>query len=712
MTERPRRRAPRRPPPRAALAPARPRAPRRAPTQAEVVRLVLGAELRGFLRDRRALLSAIVLPVVLYPLLFFANTWLEEVGRETLAARKVTLGIDLAQADDELAELVRRRLEDEPPIELVEVDASELRTLGDALHEGKPEAVESERRLARTLLNEGYDAVVACVPHPVLAGRIAFRLHFDGSDDLSNEAKGRAERALDDLAEREARRRRERVLGDADPGRGLDAERVDVATVSDTSGAALGKLLPLVAVLVLLSGGAYGALSAFAGEREANTLETLLVQPVPSIALVRGKFAAVLLLAVAALASNAVSLVGSVVGGLGRLPGMQATDERGLSFAVLAPELSNLALGAVMFFPAAVLLCAVLCLVSARARSFREGQQAIFPLTIVAALPAGAVAGADIDLSWVTAVVPLLGNALCLRDALQGQLAWGPGAVAFGAGLGWAALVMRRMAGLLDAERILQGDANEREQEQRRTQSGRALAWGFFAAIAIYAVGGWLQARSAIWGLLATLWLLAPAIAWLSARGTARRARASFAEVLSLRAPRVAHVVGAACLAPALGWLMRQWVPFQQRVLPMPSTHLAADSPFAALLEQPGWVLFVLLALSPAIGEELLFRGALQGGLRRDLGARRTAAWQALLFGLAHASLWRFVPTAVLGAVLSLVTSRARSLFPAMALHLAYNALLVLGDDHPWTQDVRWLALAPLGLLLLAVPPPVPRGAP
>jgi sodium transport system permease protein len=700
------RRAPRRPPPRAASV--APRAPRtlRVPGTGEIARLVLASELRGFLRDRRALLSAVVLPVVLYPLLFFVNTWLETVGRETMAARQVTLGVDLGLADAELAQALRRALADEPPIELVDVDAARLRALAEDLHAGRPEAELEEKRLARALLDEGYDAVVACVPHAALAGRIAFRVHYDGSNDLSNEAQDRAQRALDGLAEREARAAREAVLGSADPGLGLDAERVDVATAGETSGAALGKMLPLVAVLVLLSGGAYGALAAFAGEREARTLETLLVQPVPAAALVRGKFAAVLLLALAALVSNALSLVGSVLGGLGRLPGMAVHDARGLSLSVLAPELARLGLGALMFLPAAVLLCAALCWVSARARTYREGQQALFPLTLLAALPAGAVGGADIDLSWATALVPLLGNALCLRDAVQGQLAAAPAALAFGAGMGWAALVLRRMAGLLDAERILQSDENEREALLRRTQSGRALAWGFAAALLLYAVGGWLQSRSPMWGLTATLWLLAPLLAWLAARGTARRARVGLAEVLSLRVPRAAHLAAALCLAPALGWLMRQWVPFQQRVLPMPSTHLAADSPFAALLDQPGWVLFLLLALSPAVGEELLFRGALQGGLRRDLSAGRTALWQGLLFGLAHASIWRFVPTAVLGAVLSLLTWRSRSLLPAVVLHLAYNALLVFGEDLPWLLDPAWIALLPLGLLLLRVPPP------
>jgi membrane protease YdiL (CAAX protease family) len=715
MTARGHRRAPRRPPPRAATHSPRAARARALPGVGEVARLVFACELRGFLRDRRALISAVVLPVVLYPLMFFANTWLEKVGRETMAARQVTVGVDLQDAGSELAEAVRGRLDDELPIELIEVDALALRELSQALHEGRPEAELEERRLARALLDEGCDAVVTCVPHPVLAGRIAFRVHYDGSRDLSNEAQERAERALDDLAEREARRRREAVLGAADPGLGLDAQRVDVATDEKKSGAALGKFLPLVAVLVLLSGGAYGALAAFAGEREARTLETLLVQPVPAAAVVRGKFAAVLALALAALLSNALSLVGSVLGGLGRLPGMQVEDARGLSAEVLAGELARLGLGALTFLPTALLLCAVLCWVSARARSFREGQQAIFPLTLIAALPAGVVGGADVDLTWTTALVPILGNALCLRDAVAGRLVAAPAALAFGAGLVWAALVLRRMADLLDAERSLQGDEHEREQGLRRTQSSRALAWGAAAALALYAVGGWLQSRSPLWGLAATLWILAPLLAWLSARGTARRARASLAEVLSLRAARAAHVVAALCLAPALAWLMRRWVPLQQELLPMPSTHLAPDSPFAALLDQPAWVLFGLLALSPAIGEEFLFRGALQGGLRRDLSAARTALWQGLLFGLAHASLWRFVPTAVLGAVLSLVTSRAGSLWPAVALHLAYNSLLVLGEDRPWLQDPRWLALAPLGLLLLRVAPEPTerrRGAP
>jgi membrane protease YdiL (CAAX protease family) len=262
---------------------------------------------------------------------------------------------------------------------------------------------------------------------------------------------------------------------------------------------------------------------------------------------------------------------------------------------------------------------------------------------------------------------------------------------------------MRRVGHLLDAERVLATEADEREQQLRGTQSRAAIAWGFAAVLLVYLVGGRLQAWRPLAGLLLTLLGLAPALAWIAARGTARRARATLAQVLSLRPARGAHLLGALLAAPGFAALMRLWVPLQQRILPMPSGHLAEASPVGELLALPTGALVLALGVAPALGEELLFRGAIQGGLARDLSPRRTAAWQALFFGLAHASVYRFLPTAVLGAVLSLVVSRSRSLLPAVVLHAAYNSLLVAGERWEALADPRlgWISLAGLALLLL-----------
>ncbi|MFT6109339.1 MAG: ABC-type Na+ efflux pump permease subunit, partial [Planctomycetota bacterium] len=56
---------------------------------------VLRTELLQLARDKRALFSAVVLPAILYPIFFWGSGKLETVGRETMAAREVTIRADL-----------------------------------------------------------------------------------------------------------------------------------------------------------------------------------------------------------------------------------------------------------------------------------------------------------------------------------------------------------------------------------------------------------------------------------------------------------------------------------------------------------------------------------------------------------------------------------------------------------------------------------------
>jgi membrane protease YdiL (CAAX protease family) len=73
-----------------------------------------------------------------------------------------------------------------------------------------------------------------------------------------------------------------------------------------------------------------------------------------------------------------------------------------------------------------------------------------------------------------------------------------------------------------------------------------------------------------------------------------------------------------------------------------------------------------------------------------------------VLFGLVHASIYRFLPTGLLGAILAMTTLSSRSLWPAIALHAAYNGLLVMQGEG-WTVPAAsaWLALPGLALLAL-----------
>lgn len=643
-----------------------------------VVRAVGEAELRALLRDRRALFTAVVLPVLLYPVIFLGMGKLEETTESSLEEREVRVAYELSALDSPVAARVRECLEDpELRIELSIAAGVPLHEDGDPLP-------------APEVLGADLDLLLAARPGPGTGAggaRPEILLWTDRSRDLSNIALQRVTRELRALAEEIETERLFEITGN-DPAALLTVVERDLAPPENAAGHALGRLLPLIAVLVLISGASFAALGAFAGEREAGTLETLLVQPVPAMAVAVAKFLAVLIVALVALAGNAGSFYACGRLGLG-IPGAE-----GVAFG-------RLALGLLFFLPAAVLLAGASCLVAAKAKSFREGQHYVLPLILLSAAPASLSLMDPVELDWILALVPIAGSSLALRDAMSGSLPLGPAVMSLFAGIGWSWWVLRRVAGSLDAERLLASSGGSAESAARRLQSRRALTWGVAAVIAIYFVGGRMQMIDVRWGLAATLWGIALGIALLAARGTARRAGESLVDTLGLRAPAPWHLVGAPLLAPLLAAGVGELLRFQSTFLPLPPTGDALGE--IAELSVPTLVL--LMAVSPGICEELLFRGAILSGLRRDLSTPRILMWQALLFAAAHASIHRFAPTALLGALLAAITLRARCIWPAVLLHATYNGLVVT-DRVAWGREHLAisipLAIVGAGLLLVA----------
>ena len=502
---------------------------------------------------------------------------------------------------------------------------------------------------------------------------------------------------LGELAETGRAARIDELLG-GDPAAALDLEVHDVSTAQDVGGLALGKLLPFLAVLVVLSSASFAALAAFAGEREAGTLEGLLVQPVPARAIALGKLAAVALVGAATLLLNIASVLGSLALGLGELPGAS-----GALAGAGSVGWARMSVAALLMLPAVVLLASALSLVAARARTFREGQHYVLPLILVAVLPVALGAQGELELDVLLALIPLTGVTMAMRDALAGDLVPWLGVVAFVAHVGWAAWLSARVATRLEAERLLAGSDLAEEAGRRHLASHAAQRFGWAAVIALYLLGGFLQTKAPVWGLAATLWGILLPLAFFAAARIRRHTGESFAATLGFRTPSPLHVVGALLVAPGLARLMAHYGEWQEHVLPLPSWSgtSAALEAFSAL---PMPVLVLLLAVTPAVCEEIFFRGSVLSGLRRDLSPALCVAWQALLFGLAHASIHRLVPTAILGALLAVVMLRARSIYVVIALHGAYNGWLVTQEVNASFDSaaVPWLAV--LGAALLAWP--------
>lgn len=87
----------------------------------------------------------------------------------------------------------------------------------------------------------------------------------------------------------------------------------------------------------------------------------------------------------------------------------------------------------------------------------------------------------------------------------------------------------------------------------------------------------------------------------------------------------------------------------------------------------------LIMAVIPAIGEELLFRGALQSLLARMTRNPHFAIWiAAFVFSFIHFQFYGFIPRFLLGAFLGYLYFWGGSLWYPIAAHFANNAMAVL----------------------------------
>jgi sodium transport system permease protein len=201
----------------------------------------------------------------------------------------------------------------------------------------------------------------------------------------------------------------------------------------------------------------------------------------------------------------------------------------------------------------------------------------------------------------------------------------------------------------------------------------RAALGTYLACVAaLLAMGPWL-ARFGLAGLAASE-LLALALP------TVLMARATGDRLGWVRPP--ARAVAGAVLVGASGWaVLAEWIlPLQEAVAKTPK---ALEEGLAQAIAGPTWAVLGAVALVPAVCEELLCRGALAFAIRRRAPAAVAVLASAFLFALLHGSVYRLVPTFLLGVVLGAIALRAGSIVPSMVAHAVNNACIVLVADAP-----------------------------
>jgi sodium transport system permease protein len=182
------------------------------------------------------------------------------------------------------------------------------------------------------------------------------------------------------------------------------------AATPQARGALLFAMLPYMLVLTIFIGGLWLAVDSTAGERERQSLEPLLINPVPRDRILLGK-----LLATAAFSTASLALGLLAFWVVGRF---MPTEELGLSLA-LGPHF--LAVVLPLLVPLVLLICIAQILIAAFARSVREAQTYLGLAQLVPLIPSIVLSILPVKAQLWMYAVPLLGQQLAIMRLLRAE---------------------------------------------------------------------------------------------------------------------------------------------------------------------------------------------------------------------------------------------------------------------------------------------------
>lgn len=702
-------------------------------------------ELVDLLRDHRTLAAMIIVPIVMYPLLMVGSIQAVTSQRDKLEEEHIVVGglddeeqRDMLRAVQMFSERMReiRKAEEKaseagsgaaetartpPPIGVVVGDGKdESAGVKEADRSGtgrgaippapgpgedaEPKARGADEYLFNWLSFRDEEAVKKAVQDRLIHIGIIFqgamvdrpdrqisaKIYYDKENARSQIHAMRVNDMIADAAELWMRERVKRL---GLPPTFLEPFKVEMGDLS-SPGSILGQIVPLILVLMTVTGAIYPAIDVTAGERERGTLETLMACPVPIVHLIIGKFLVVTTIAILGATLNLASISATVF--FGGFNEIISAPGAGLPYAELGLILLCL-------IPFAVLMSSIMLAVCSFARTFKEAQNYVTPVIIAVLVPGGLAAMPTTELTGAMAVMPVGNMVLLARELLSGApIGWGAFLLILGSNVLYAAAAVALATRIFGQESVVFSDsvslAGALNRRRIRPSLRPSPTLALITAALLFPL--WFHLQNALQRMMGggggsmadtirrtnaampVLFVIVPlALAWYW--------KIDWRKGLLLRAPRPIALLAALFFGASTWLLAREVGALQQALIPPPSFLVEMDNALRGAFGAFSLPeVLLLFALIPALSEECLFRGFLLQGLRgghreshheNRRGGAAAILFSALLFAAFHFLFYRFPITFLLGLVLGALALRSGSLWPGVLVHFMHNGLATLG---------------------------------
>ncbi len=605
------------------------------------IKTVYLKETTEIIRNKRVIISAFVLPIIIFPIIFGSMSWLQGLDQKIVQEE----GFAIAIRDDQ----------------------PEIKDLIDK-HSDKPVSYIFTKDLASEVYRKNVHVGLE-VDIDVLDQQ-AYWLYYLSSDDMSQKAAGMITEIFSETQLSLIRKILADELSDPsivnyDIG---ESQFLDIASIYEKSGHKIAKILPIILIMILVSGCSFAAVDLIAGEKERGSFETLLVSPIHRRSVIIGKMMIVITTGLISLFINLASLLLTM-----KLGFFNLSQEAKFEFTISLGSVIGVFLCAL---PITVLLASILMLISAKAKTYQSGQTLIMPFTLLAMIPGIAATLPGMKSDSFLLFLPIANVVVAIKEMLEGSLKIWPMLIANGVNLASASLLVFFTIKTLEREGSLISESISdtefsmsaiQKNPVRTALIGYVLVW-----LCMFYFMAPLQMHSFVPGMIITLWVLFLGTALLMVifqklplKQTLRLNKTTW----KVWTGTILFQIGALPVTLFLNQLIMKVLPIPKGWMENFSESMAPDLSVFSLV--------LLMAVSPGICEELLFRGAIQGSLQRKWKPLRSIIITGLLFGIMHFSIYRLFATTLLGISFGWIVHISGSLYPAMLAH-ALNNLIAL----------------------------------
>lgn len=613
-------------------------------------------EILDVIRDKKTILTMVVLPVLLYPLLFLLIMQIMTLVMEEQEASTYHI------AYDHVAEEHKQALND-----WIAGDEDELDYI---LKE-----VESENP-KKDLEDEEIDAYITVKE---TESQVTFEIHYMYANTNSNTAAGMLKEEIESYSTR--------VAEDNAKEQGLDVDKLlypVVATMDDQSsnessvGSMLGGIIPFLLITSIVMGCIYPAIDATAGEKERGTLETLLTLPVGNMELIASKFLSVATIAVVSVFMNVLSM-GIVVAYLYSTMTAFSDGANELDLGTFIPAILITVCCVIAF---SLFISAITMIVCAFAKSFKEANNYVTPISLVVMLTGYVGIIPTIELNTTTSLIPVVNICLMIKNLLVFKYDFTLIVIVLLSNIIYAFVAVWVLSKVYNSESILFGESlsgiklfEKRSNIKKGSLPSvqESLLIMVVVLLLMVYVGGIVTTSASLQvGLI-----VQQAFVGILPILAAIYIKADLKKTFSLKLPKIKDLFGAIILG--IGGICLNLLVSSVLTTIFPGGAEGMNEQYMQILDGVSFVQgLLLMALLPAVCEEIMFRGYMFTAFKNRMSLTKAIIIVSLLFGVSHMSMIKVLSTAVLGAVLAYAIHKSESIVTSSLIHFANNTLAVV----------------------------------